>query len=128
MNENEIQQLIQIEASKHNITLMRNNSGALTDSTGRLVRYGLGNISEKSNKYLKSSDLIGIKEVVITQDMVGQKVGLFMAVEVKAEDWKYKASDREVAQKNFIDLIISKGGLGFFANSVEQFRKFILNK
>lgn len=126
MLESEVQQLIQVEASKQNITLFRNNSGAFKDSTGRMVRYGLGNISKKFNDELKSSDLIGLKEITITQDMVGQKFAMFIAIEVKNPDWQYNVkSDREQAQKKFIDLIISKGGRASFVKSVADFKQFV---
>ena len=119
--EDEVQQLVQIEAAKHKVILMRNNSGALKDKTGRLVRYGLGNTSETSNAHLKSSDLIGITEVVVTQDMVGKTVGIFTAIEVKREGWQYKGDEREVAQKNFIDWVKRRGGIAAFVESVDTF-------
>lgn len=125
--ESEVQQRIQEEASRNGITLMRNNSGSLKDITGRSVRFGLGNISKKHNSKLKSSDLIGIEEVTITADMVGQKFGRFWAVEVKEPDWKYTGTEREVAQKKFIDLIISKGGRACFIKSLADFKKFVSN-
>lgn len=119
MLEDEVQQLVQIEAAKYKMILMRNNSGALKDKTGRLVRYGLGNISESSNAKMKSSDLIGITEVLITPDMVGKTLGVFTAIEVKKQGWKYKGDEREIAQKNFIDWVIGRGGLAAFVESVD---------
>jgi hypothetical protein len=124
-SEDEVQQRIQMEAPKFGSILLRNNSGALKDATGRLVRYGLGNTSEKVNKNIKSSDLIGITPVTITPEMVGQVVGVFTAIEVKKEDWHYKGDERETAQKNFIDFIKSKGGLAGFCKSVDDFRSII---
>jgi len=124
-SESEIQQLIQLEAPKFSSILWRNNSGALKDETGRLVRYGLGNNSEKINKEIKSSDLIGITHVTITHDMVGQVIGIFTAIECKAEKWKFKGDERELAQSNFINFIKTKGGIANFCNSVESFHKII---
>jgi hypothetical protein len=60
--------------------------------------------------------------------MVGQKVGIFFACEVKKPDWEYEGIELEVAQKKFIELMKLKGGRGLFANSVEQFRNYVLNK
>lgn len=125
MSESEIQQLIQMEGPKHESIVMRNNSGALKDSTGRMVRYGLNNISDKVNANFKSSDLIGITCITITPNMVGYKIGVFTAVEVKKEDWVFKGTDREKGQKNFIDWVLQRGGFAGFANSVESFRKII---
>lgn len=124
-SESEIQQLIQIEAAKHHCILMRNNSGALPDKTGRVIFFGLGNVSKKHSENIKSSDLIGITSVVITPEMVGKTVGIFTAFEIKKEDWNNdKTLDkREQAQKNFIDFVISKGGIASFLNTVDQLRK-----
>jgi hypothetical protein len=117
MIEAEVQSKIRLEASKEGITLWRNNVGAAQTREGRWVRYGLCNDSQKLNKYLKSSDLIGIKPVVITPDMVGQTVGVFVARECKASNWIYKDTEREKAQKRFIDLINSLGGDAGFVSS-----------
>lgn len=122
ISESEIQQLIQIEAVNHGTQLMRNNSGAFRDVTGRIVFYGLGNISKKHSDRIKSSDLIGFTTIVITPEMVGKKVAVFTAVEVKAPDWKYSASDKRASAQNaFLNWIANAGGIAFFANSVEGF-------
>lgn len=121
--ESEVQQHIQIEAMRFKCTLMRNNSGAFTDETGRLVRFGLGNIS--NTQQIKSSDLIGITEVVITPDMVGKTVGVFTAVEVKDEKWKHtkKLDAREEKQNNFLQFVKSKGGIAGFVNKVDDLKE-----
>lgn len=121
-DENIIQQEVQIEAKKFNCTLMRNNSGALKNKNGQPVRYGLGNVSKKRNDKIKSSDLIGITKIVVTQEMVGMTLGIFTATEVKEESWNpdKKLDAREQAQKAFIDWVISEGGLAGFVNSVDK--------
>mgnify|MGYP003649269224 CR=1 FL=1 len=128
-DESTVSQEIQIQAMHHACTLMRNNSGACIDNTGRLVRYGLGNISKAQTAQIASSDLIGITKVVITPEMVGQTLGVFTAVEVKREDWKEdkKFSGRERAQNNFIKWVKSHGGYGGFANSVDKLKEIIPN-
>lgn len=123
-SEDEIQQLIQMEAPKMNSILLRNNSGALKDATGRVVRYGLGNNSKSVNETFKSSDLIGITSIVITPEMVGQTIGVFTAVEVKKENWKpfQPSNTRETGQGNFLNFVATKGGIAFFTNSIDTFR------
>lgn len=121
MSESIVQQDIQIAGPYHNCQLMRNNSGELRDRFGRPVRYGLGNISKEHNERIKSSDLIGITTIVITPDMVGKKIGVFTAVEVKKPFWKFGSDPREIAQNNFIQWVISLGGFAGFANSVDSF-------
>lgn len=126
MNESELQQQIQIDAVQFNIQLMRNNSGAFIDSTGRMVRFGLANVSKKHSDQIKSSDLIGFTTVTITQDMIGKQLAVFTAIEVKAPDWKPSPTDkRERAQLVFIEWIRARGGFAGFANSIESFRKII---
>ena len=85
-SESDIQQLIQLEAPKYNCVLLRNNNGCFTDATGRLVRYGLGMTSPNQN--YKSSDLIGWTEIIITPEMIGKRVAVFTAIEVKKEAWR----------------------------------------
>lgn len=113
--EAQAQQAIRLAAPAHGVTLWRNNSGATQDETGRQIRFGLGNDSSAVNRIIKSSDLIGSSLVVITQDMVGQTVGIFTSIEVKREGWTYHGTEREQAQKRWIDLIIKNGGRACFA-------------
>jgi hypothetical protein len=126
-SESEIGQLIQLEAPKRNCTLLRNNSGAFQDTTGRVVRFGLGAVSKKHDENIKSVDYIGITTVAITQEMVGKKIGIFTAVETKAGDWNpaKKLDKHEQAQKNFIDWVTSRGGIAGFANSVDSYNNLI---
>jgi len=49
----QVSQEIQIQARHYDCTLMRNNAGACIDNTGRLVRYGLGNLSKSKLKFCK---------------------------------------------------------------------------
>ena len=125
MSESEVQSRIMMEAAKYGIMLWRNNSGAFKDETGRMVFYGLGVVSKQQNSRIKSSDLIGIYNLPTTQgDLSG--IGVFIAVEVKHEGWKYNPNDeREQAQKAFIDFVKSKGGIAGFASSVVDFLKLI---
>lgn len=92
------------------VRLFRNNTGALKDAAGRLVRYGL---------CPGSSDLIGLREVTITPDMVGQTVAIFTAIEVKDRG-------RPTAeQQRFIDSITAAGGLAGVARSVDDARAIL---
>jgi hypothetical protein len=114
--EHEVQKMEQLKAARRGAWLLRNNSGAFKDAAGRLVRYGLGNISRKMNEIFKSSDLIGIEPVVITQDMVGQTIGRFVAIECKAPGWKYTGDDHEEAQQRFLCKVVELGGRAYFTD------------
>ena len=104
--------------------LGRNNSGALTDKTGRLVRYGLWNESAALNDTLKTPDLVGWKPTLVTPDMVGDVVALFVGLEVKEEGWtpapptNQAVYKREQAQRRFLDMVRADGGIGEFVCEV----------
>lgn len=118
-SETALQINIQLEASRRGWRLWRNNSGAWKIK-GVWVRWGLGNVSKKMNQEMKSSDLIGITPVVIGPEHVGQVVGVFTAVEVKEPGWSYSGRGREVAQKAWIDLVKSLGGIAKFCSDVRE--------
>lgn len=113
------QQRIRLAESKRGARLWRNNVGAATASDGRHIRYGLCNDSQALNRQIKSSDLIGVTPVVITPGMVGDKIGVFTAIEVKKPGWCYTATDREAAQFAWIELILGLGGIAKFSTGEE---------
>lgn len=124
MRESAVTSHIRLEAARDGVDLWRNNSGGFYDETGRFVRYGLGNFTEKDG--IKSSDFIGITPVLITQEMVGTVLGVFTAVEMKPEGWKLVPSDkRGLAQKNFIDIVQKDGGYSGFATSIEDYKRIV---
>ena len=109
--EHEVQDDARLLASKKGWRLFRNNKGVLPDpKTGRWIRFGLCNDNPTIGKRLRSSDLIGIRPVVITPDMVGSTIGQFVAREVKKAGWKYKGTEHEEAQLAFGTLVIGLGG------------------
>ncbi len=120
MLEAEVLNRVKLEAANKGIRLWRNNVGCVREKeSGRFYRFGILNESEAVNKKIKSSDLIGIKKILITQDMVGTHIGQFICREIKRSDWKYNINDeRECAQKAFIDLVNSMGGDAQFANDI----------
>ena len=111
-SEADTQQRIRASAYEHGLSIWRNNSGAMQDDTGRVIRFGLGNDSPKINKVWKSSDLIGIFPH-----------GLFLAVECKHPKWTKPANDRDRAQWNFILHVVERGGVAFFCNGVDDFER-----
>ena len=124
MSESKIAATIRLAAAEDRAALlMRNNSGALPDGQGRWIRFGLGNDSKAVNERLKSSDLVGIRPVLIQPHHVGTVIGQFFALETKEPAWRGPAgSQRATAQAAWIDLIRSWGGVGGFASSVEMAR------
>lgn len=117
-SEARVQSEIRLEGAQQNIRLMRNNVGAMYDANGQFIRFGLANESKKMNSVIKSSDLIGIKPVLITEEMVGHTIGQFVARECKKRAWQYRGTKEEAAQLAFLELIVSLGGDATFANDV----------
>lgn len=101
--ETPIQNLIRLFLSKIGVINWRNNTGALKDKDGRLVRYGL---------HPGSSDIIAIKSVIITPEMVGTRVGIFTAIEVKVPGKGAKPH-----QRRFLAAVKNAGGLAGVAHN-----------
>jgi len=68
------------------------------------------------------SDLFGVTSITITPEMVGKRVGVFFAMEVKD---KAQAS-RE--QANFLQAVKDNGGIAGIAKSTEDARKIVRKK
>lgn len=112
---------VRLEASNKNVFLWRNNLGAgkivTDDGSSRFLRWGLANDSERLNKVLKSSDLIGIRKHMVMPGDVGSIIGRFVARECKKAGWKYTGTPEEVAQFRFIHLVNNHGGDAAFTTS-----------
>lgn len=107
---------VRLEASLLGMRLWRNNLGAGYMQDGSFIRWGLANESTQMNKKIKSSDLIGIRPVLIEQHHIGQVIGQFVARETKPEYWRFAGNDHETAQLKFLELVMSLGGDAAFAN------------
>jgi hypothetical protein len=107
MNEMNRLRAIMLGLSTPGVRLFRNNCGALKDAEGRLIRYGVANPG--------GSDLIGWRSITVTPDMIGQKLAVFLAIEVKGE--KCKATDH---QRNFSARVRADGGLAGVARTVDD--------
>ena len=120
MAESAVQAAIRLLASQRGWRLFRNNVGVMKRDDGVPVRFGLANDSPQLNRVYKSADLIGIMPLVITPEMVGNTLGVFVSIEVKHPDWKPTAGDeRYQAQKRWADLIGSLGGYALITNRSE---------
>jgi hypothetical protein len=113
-----IQTQVRLEASRLGGRLWRNNVGAGVLQDGSFIRWGLCNDSAQINKVVKSADLCGIMPVLITPEHVGHIVGRFVCREVKAAGWKYRGTDREVAQARWAEMINALGGDARFATGI----------
>lgn len=122
MNETNLLRSIMLAMSKAlpNVRLFRNNTGM--GWAGKLLhRTGTGTVAIENARPLYaglcvgSSDLIGWTSVEITPEMVGRKVAVFTAVEIKQPGKKPTE-----AQVNFIENVRSAGGIGTVITDPEQ--------
>lgn len=117
--ESSLQHMIRLEASNAGARLWRNNVGCTYTNNGGFIRYGLANDSKKENSILKSSDLVGIKPIKITQEMIGKVIGQFLCREIKIKGWRYSQHDtRSNAQLAWINLINTLGGDAAFTSGI----------
>ena len=114
-NEAVVQQQVRLAMARLGAQVWRNQSGAMEDKTGRIVRFGLSNDSAALNAAIKSADLVGITPMTVQQHHVGRTVGVFTALEVKRPGWHLTPGDkRGQAQKRFLDIVVGVGGMAGF--------------
>ena len=105
-SEHEIQQRIRLACGRGPVRLWRNNTGALVGQQGRFVRFGLCK---------GSSDLIGLRSLEITPELVGQRLAQFVALEVKTGSGTVSPE-----QRAFLQLVQQLGGVGAVCRSIDQ--------
>lgn len=105
ITEKDIERTLILHASQCGSTMFKNNVGMYRDERGNVIRYGLCK---------GSSDLIGWTPITITPEMVGKKIAVFTAVEVKKNKFgKYRATED---QKRFISAVQANGGMAGVAD------------
>ncbi len=109
MTEQALQQRILLALGRGAARLWRNNTGCLPDANGRMVRFGLCR---------GSADLIGYTTVTVTPDMVGQRLAVFTAVEVKTPTGRPTPE-----QTAFLKHIQDAGGRAGIARSIDDARR-----
>lgn len=108
MSETELMRRLQVFGSKLTARLFRNNTGMAWQ--GKIRKNRDGSITLQNPRPLHAglvkggSDLIGWTPVTITQAMVGERIAVFTAVEVKDGT---KATDEQEA---FIAAVLAAGG------------------
>jgi hypothetical protein len=108
-SETALQNEIRLELGKlKNIRMFRNNVGMING-----VQFGL---------CVGSSDLIGFQSVTITPEMVGQKIAVFIALEIKTEKGKVSP-----AQTKFCEMVARFGGKSAIVRSVDDAVKTLVN-
>jgi len=106
VTEQQIQQQIRIACSTGDTRLFRNNTGTLRDQHGRPVQFGLCK---------GSADLIGWRTVTVTPEMVGQRIAVFLSIEVKTPTGRLRPE-----QQHWLDAVQAAGGIAGVARSAED--------
>jgi hypothetical protein len=115
-----------------NIRIFRNNTGSAWIGASvkftkvQSVKVEAGDVLVKQGRFFTaglcvgSSDLIGIKSVEVTPDMIGKKVAIFTAIEGKTATGRVTKE-----QTNFINMVNSLGGIAFIARSDNEAKDFL---
>ncbi len=120
MNESPILESLLRKLNRGNIRMFRNNVGVAYQ--GNVKDLGFRKKLIINSSVIKfglcpgSSDLIGWKSITITPEMVGQRIAVFTAVEVK----RPKKSRASEGQLNFIEQVKQAGGIGLIVKSEED--------
>ncbi|MFH5927131.1 VRR-NUC domain-containing protein [Roseomonas xinghualingensis] len=121
MTEAEIQAAIQRDLGRGETRIFRNHVGQ--GWTGELVKSDDGVVVLRNARPARfgladgSHDLIGIRRLLITPEMVGGHIGAFLSVEVKSPTGRTSAS-----QDRWTNMVRAFGGLAGAARSVDQAR------
>jgi len=112
MSETAILQEIRLALGREPLVrLFRNNVGLLRDARGQPVRFGL---------HPGSGDLIGVRSITITPDMVGRLIGVFASVEVKTSRGKPRPD-----QLTWLDFVQGAGGYAGIARCPTEAREIL---
>jgi hypothetical protein len=117
MKEQHLYKALQARHSKNGV-LFRNNTG--TAYQGKKAVYNGRTVLTEIRPItfgfcIGSSDLIGWTEKIITKDMIGQKIAIFTALEVK--NLSGKATKEQI---NFIKQVRKSGGIGEIMRWIDE--------
>ena len=106
--ETTLQQQIRLAVgTRSDLRLFRNSVGSLPDPrTGRLVTFGLAR---------GSADLIGWRTVVVTPEMVGQRIAVFTSIEIKLPNGRVRPE-----QHAWQRTVSAAGGIAGIARSLQD--------
>jgi len=118
MKESDIQNQILIALSQNGTVAFRINAGSFW--AGEIISNKDNMMLLKNPRKIQgapegTSDIIGVTSVIVTPQMVGSRVGVFTAIEVKKPGENPKAN-----QKNFLSRMRDMGAIAGVALSPEQ--------
>lgn len=98
MRDSSISDRVLLELTAQDWLLWKNPVGSARLDSGQFVRFGVCNPG--------GSDLIGLRSVVVTPDMVGQRLAVFAAIESKTKNYNVSRP-----QRLFLNAISRAGGI-----------------
>jgi len=135
MNEGDLMRSIMLRLGQINgVRLFRNNVATAWVGASKMftkketVNVESGDVLIKNARVLHaglckgSSDIIGLKSVIITAEMVGRPIAVFMTVEVKT-----KTGRATVEQVAFTEMVNKFGGIGLIVKTEDEAEE-LLNK
>ena len=117
MSERRIQSEILLALTELGLSGWRQNVG--TGWAGDVQKLKDGSVLIRNPRPLHSglcrgsSDIIGLRQLIITPEMIGQTIAQFAAIEVK-QPGSYPSKE----QRHFLEFVQGKGGLAVVARSV----------
>lgn len=105
--------------SRPDTRLFRNQVG--NGWVGNAMRLANGDVLIKGARYITfglaphSPDLIGLRTVTITPEMVGTQIAVFSAIEMKTAKGRV-----DPGQRDFVDMLIGRGAYAGIARSVDD--------
>jgi VRR-NUC domain len=108
--ESEIQSSIILNLSHADIRLFRMQVGNFELIDGRRIVCGIKGMS----------DLIGYRSITVTPEMVGTKIAVYAAVEVKSSQGRFRDGQLE-----FLDMVRAAGGIAGVARSLHDARSIL---
>lgn len=128
MSERRIQSEIMLALADHGMTAWRNNVGtgwagsrATQIKTAGAVKVEPGDVVVRNARPLHaglckgSSDLVGLRSVIVTPEMVGETLAQFVALEVKRPGAKPTQE-----QRRFLEFVGNAGGLARIVRRAED--------
>jgi len=110
---------IRVQLSHGDARLWRNNVGSAWQGNCRNHGGGLMTIVHPRRVHFGlcqgSADLIGYQSLIVTPEMVGQRIAVFVAIEGKRVNGSYGTGQRE-----YLDLVNRAGGLAGVARTVDD--------
>lgn len=134
VKETNIQNKIRNEVSNGDVRVFRNNVGQAWSGKAEHVKYprkefvNAGDVILRNARPVKygllngSSDLIGFKKTLITDDMVGKEIAVFVSIEVKTPSGKVSED-----QKDWLEFIEYFGGIAGVATNTEEALEVLSN-